>query len=236
MRLPKINMDEQGWPQFLVGMLIVSPTFGAFIAGRWAATTLPYSIALSLGIAAAVLSWLFTTAMAVLLDHRRSTLVSLSVIEGVFTRVSFSTLVFANWQESCCPAASAVSSIRGIGGHAGAHRPFDGAVELRSSWKEPFVRIVALIAVAVDSERPAVQRPRVREATDGTDLPVVTALQVQVGAAIARQVIDVWILEDRTVKRGDAVRDLGLDCVGDAGPWHALRALSAALASPRRGG
>jgi hypothetical protein len=89
MRLPKFNMAEPGWPQFLVGMLIVSPIFGAFLAGQWIATTLPYSIAL-LGITAAILSWLFTTAMALLLNHRRSTLVSFIVIEGVLTTVSFS--------------------------------------------------------------------------------------------------------------------------------------------------
>ena len=90
MRLPKINIEEPGWAQFLVGMLIVSPIFGAIIAGRWAATTLPYSIALQLGIAAAILSWLFTIAMAILLNHRRLALVSFIAIEGVFTTTSFS--------------------------------------------------------------------------------------------------------------------------------------------------
>jgi hypothetical protein len=60
--------------------------------GRYYTPLFNYSIALPLGIAAAVLSWLFTTAMAVLLNHRRSTLVSLIVTEGVFTTVSFSII------------------------------------------------------------------------------------------------------------------------------------------------
>jgi hypothetical protein len=59
MRLPKINVEEPGWPQFLVGMLIVSPIFGAIIAGRWAADTLANQTALALAITAFIVSWLF---------------------------------------------------------------------------------------------------------------------------------------------------------------------------------
>jgi hypothetical protein len=47
MRLPKINMEEQGWQQFLVALLIFAPSIGAIIAGRWAADTLADQTALA---------------------------------------------------------------------------------------------------------------------------------------------------------------------------------------------
>ena len=43
----------------MVGMLIVSPIFGAIIAGRWAADTLANQTALALAITAFIVSWLF---------------------------------------------------------------------------------------------------------------------------------------------------------------------------------
>src|SRR5260221_1169848 len=58
---------------------------------------------------------------------------------------------------------------------------------------------------------------------------VITPVQVQIGAAIARQVVDVRIVNDRALTRGDAIRYLGLDPVGDACPRHAGRALPGPL-------
>jgi hypothetical protein len=40
MRLPKINIEEPGWTQFLVGTVIFAPILGALIAGRCVADTL----------------------------------------------------------------------------------------------------------------------------------------------------------------------------------------------------
>ena len=99
MRLPKINVEEPGWPQFLVGMLIVSPIFGAIIAGRWAADTLANQTALALAITAFIVSWLFIALSARLAHPSRPRRKSVIAGAAALASMAFGMVVLMAYRD-----------------------------------------------------------------------------------------------------------------------------------------
>src|SRR5712691_11847155 len=77
---------------------------------------------------------------------------------------------------------------RGIRFETCLHRSFNRAIDVFSPWKEPFLRIIALIAVLVDGERPILHLLRVLQPTNGMETPIILPIQIEKRALIARDI------------------------------------------------
>src|SRR5438445_7908260 len=77
---------------------------------------------------------------------------------------------------------------RGIRFETRFHRPFNGAIDVFRPWKEPFLRIIALIAVLVDGERPLLHIPRIFQPTNGRETSIILPIQIEKSALVTRDI------------------------------------------------
>jgi hypothetical protein len=98
-RLPEMPFEEQGWPQFLVGMLIVSPIFGAISAGRWVASTLADQTAQASAITAFIVGWLFIALSARLAHPSRPSRNSLIAGDAALASIAFGMVILIAYRD-----------------------------------------------------------------------------------------------------------------------------------------
>src|SRR5438128_2524787 len=77
---------------------------------------------------------------------------------------------------------------RGIRFETRFHRPFNGAIDVFLPWKEPFLRIIVLIAVLVDGERPLLHIPRIFQPTNGRETSIILPIQIKELALVTRDI------------------------------------------------
>src|SRR5262249_49088279 len=116
-----------------------------------------------------------------------------------------------------CPSVCALSSVvlsRGIGFEPSFHRPFNRAIDVFSSWKEPFLLIVTFIAVLVAGERPILHLPGLLHPTNGRETPIILPIQIEELALVARDIHAMGGAYDCGIKVFHSGCDVRLDRVG----------------------
>src|SRR3954451_23390781 len=83
------------------------------------------------------------------------------------------------------------------------HGTFDGPVHVLGAWKEPFSRVVPLIAVLVNRELPVGWVSRIRQAHHVPRLPISQSVQVEVAALVASHIITIWISDHPGIELAD---------------------------------
>jgi hypothetical protein len=84
--------------------------------------------------------------------------------------------------------------------------------------EEPFFWIIDLVAVLEDGKLPFGQVASVFQAADGAKPAILDAIQVQIAALVARDIVTTRVLDDRCVELADNFIGLLLDVVWDGFP------------------
>lgn len=77
--------------------------------------------------------------------------------------------------------------------------------------KEPFIWIIAVLAISVDGELPLIHLARICQSADRAGAAIIEAIEIEMGAAKARDIVVVRIFEDGAVEIGDDFINLSFD-------------------------
>src|SRR5262249_3912444 len=102
--------------------------------------------------------------------------------------------------------------------------PFNGAIDVFTTRKEPFLLIIPLIAVFVDSEIPLLHLPGVLQPTNGRETPIILPIQIEKLAPVTRDIPAMGIAYDGGIKVFHSGCDVRLDRVGYSSCGGAFRA------------
>src|SRR5262249_705303 len=91
---------------------------------------------------------------------------------------------------------------------------FKGAIDVSSPRKKPLLRIIVLIAVLVDSERPILHLLRIFQTTDGMETSIILPIQIEKLALVARDIHAMRFANDGGIEVVHSGFDGRLDRVG----------------------
>jgi len=98
------------------------------------------------------------------------------------------------------------------------HSTFDRPVYILGTREEPFFWIIDLVAVLEDGKLPFGQVASVFQAADRAEPAILDAIQVQIAALVARDIVTVRVFDDRRVEPADDFVGLLLDVIWDSFP------------------
>src|SRR5262245_61984942 len=94
------------------------------------------------------------------------------------------------------------------------HRPFKGAIDVFRPWEEPFLLIIALIAVLVDGEIPLLHLPRVFQPTNGRETSIILPIQIEELPPVTRDIQAMGVAYDGGIEVFHSGCNVRLDRVG----------------------